>query len=163
MFFFIKKASLHNCADDNALSSYSSDPVLLIDAHILRVLNHHKLAWRKWYGSKCKKIQTVFVLKTKNTITETLNICIDDVNIKLPTSVKHLGKVLDKKLNFETHTSSTWRSASCQSNALFRLKKFPGFKQRKNLIGSFVYFDFNYCSLVWHFSKQKLTQKIESI
>ena len=73
---------------------------------------------------KPKKFQTMFVSKTKNTITEDLKIRIGDVNFKLPTSVKLLGRVLDKKLNFESHISSTWKSASCQSNALFRLKNF---------------------------------------
>ena len=48
----------------------------------------------------------MFVSNTKNTITEALNIRIGDANIKLPTSVEHLGRVLDKKLNFESHTSS---------------------------------------------------------
>ena len=42
-----------------------------------------------------KKFQTVLVLKTKNTIPEDLNICINDVNMKLQNSVKILRITLN--------------------------------------------------------------------
>ena len=95
----------------------------------------------------------MLVSKRKNTIPEDLTISINDVDIKPNNSVKLLGITLDNKLNFEKHISSIYKSASCQLNAPFRLKKFLGFKERKILTESFVYSSFNYCPLVWHFCK----------
>lgn len=90
----------------------------------------------------------MFVLKVKNTIPEDLNTCIDDINIKPHNSVKTLGITLGNPLNFESHMSSICKSASCQLNALFRLKNFVGFNERKMLIESFTYSIFSYCPLV---------------
>ena len=74
--------------------------------------------------------QTMFVSKTENTIPDDLNICIDDLNIRPQNSVKLLGITLASKLNFESYISSICKS-SCQMNALFKLKNFIGFKERK--------------------------------
>ena len=73
----------------------------------------------------------MLVSKRKNTIPEDLTICINDVDIKPKSSVKLLGITLDNKLNFESHIISICKSASCQLNALFRLKNFLGFKGKK--------------------------------
>ena len=51
----------------------------------------------------------------------------------------------------------------CQLNALFSLKNFLGFKERKTLIKSFVYSYFNYCPLIWHFCNQKPSQKVKNL
>ena len=109
------------------------------------------------------KFQAVLVSKRKNTIPEDLTISINDVDIKPNNSVKLLGITLDNKLNFEKHISSICKSASCQLNALFGLKNFLGFKERKILIESFVYSNFNHYPLVWHFCNQKSSKKVENL
>ena len=38
-----------------------------------------------------------------------------------------------------------------------------GFEKRNILINSFIYANFNYCPLVWHFSSKKSIDKIENI
>ena len=38
-----------------------------------------------------------------------------------------------------------------------------GFKQKEILLNSFVYSNFNYCPLVWHFCSAKSVKKIEKI
>ena len=105
----------------------------------------------------------MLVSKRKSTIQEDLTISINDVDIKPNNSVKLLGITLDNKLNFEKHISSICKSASCQLNALFRLKNFLGFKERKILIESFVYSNFNYYPLVWHFCNQQSSQKVKNL
>ena len=50
-----------------------------------------------------------------------------------------------------------------QLNALNRLKKYMSEKQMEILLNSFIYSNFNYCPLVWHFSSCKSTAKIEKI
>ena len=50
-----------------------------------------------------------------------------------------------------------------QLNALNKLRKYIGEKQMEILLNSFIYSNFNYCPLVWHFSSCKSTAKIEKI
>ena len=109
-----------------------------------------------------KKFQAMLVSKRKNNTSEDFTISINDINIKPNDSVKLLGITLDNKLNFEKHISSICKSASCQLNALFRLKHFLGFKERKILTESFVYSSFKYCPLVWHFCNQKSHRRLKT-
>ena len=93
----------------------------------------------------------MLVSKRKNILPEDLTVCINDVDIKPKNSVKILGISLDNKLNFGNHISSICKSASCLLNALFRLKHFLRFKAGKILIEKFIYSNFNYCPMIWHF------------
>ena len=45
----------------------------------------------------------------------------------------------------------------------FRLKSYLNFEQKKILIESFIYVNFNYCPLVWHFCTYKSMNKIEGV
>ena len=77
--------------------------------------------------------------------------------------MKLLGVTLDNKLNFDTHISNLCKKAAAQLNVLKRLRSFIGFEQKKVLVQSFVYSNFNYCPLVWYFSSMKSLQKIEKL
>ena len=44
-----------------------------------------------------------------------------------------------------------------------RLQRFMGKKQKEALISSFIFSNFNYCPLVWHFCSCKSSQKLEEI
>lgn len=48
-------------------------------------------------------------------------------------------------------------------NALIRLKRFLGFEEKKIIVNSFIYGNFNYCPLVWHFCSKFSRNKIENI
>ena len=50
-----------------------------------------------------------------------------------------------------------------QLNALSRIHKYIGFQEIKMLLDSFIFSNFNYCPLVWHFCSAALSQKIEKI
>ena len=78
-------------------------------------------------------------------------------------SVKLLGINIDDKLSFDEHVSSLCKKASNQLNAISRLHKYLGFKEKEVLINSFVYANFNYCPLIWHFCSAKSVRKIEKI
>ena len=69
----------------------------------------------------------------------------------------------DSKLNFDSHIYDLCKKASMQLNALNRLRAYIGNKEMEILINSFIYSNFNYCPLVWHFSSWKSTAKIENI
>ena len=69
--------------------------------------------------------------------------------------VKLLGTKIVSRLNFEPHVSDLCKSASRQVDALLKLKLYLTFEARKILIESFVYSNFNYCSLVRNFISAK--------
>ena len=48
-------------------------------------------------------------------------------------------------------------------NAIGRLKHYLGKKELEVIINSFIYSNFNYCRLVWHFSSCKALRKRENI
>ena len=88
---------------------------------------------------------------------------INDLTINSKNSVKLLGIEIDNRLSFEKHISTLCNKASNQLNAIGRIQKFMGFKEKEVLLNSFVYSNFNYCPLVWHFCSSKSLYKIEKI
>ena len=78
-------------------------------------------------------------------------------------SVEFLGIQIDDKLEFNLHVSNIFRSAANQFNALFRLKRFLGYKKKMILINSYFMASFNYCPLVWMFSSASPLKKIENL
>ena len=55
------------------------------------------------------------------------------------------------------------QKASNQLNAIGRIQKYMGFKEKEVLLNSFVLSNFNYCPLVWYFCSSKSLKKIEKI
>ena len=99
--------------------------------------------------------------KEKNQITHKLKICSNDIEaIK---SVTLLGIEIDNQLSFIQHISKLCSKATIQLNAICRLAKLMGNKEKIAMINSFVYSNFNYCPLVWHFCSCESLQKIEKI
>ena len=74
-----------------------------------------------------------------------------------------LGVHIDDKLNFNLHITKIGRSAANQLHALIRLRMFLNFEEKKTLIISYFYSNFNYCPLAWMFSSAKSLNKIESL
>ena len=50
-----------------------------------------------------------------------------------------------------------------QLNVLSRLQKYMGKLEKVAIVNNFVYANFNYCLLVWHFSTCESIRKIEKI
>ena len=74
-----------------------------------------------------------------------------------------LGLEIDNKLKFDKHIDILCRKSAQQLNALFRISSFLGSKEKVALINSFIYGNFNYCPLVWHFCPTSFMRKIEKI
>ena len=70
-------------------------------------------------------------IKTRNLKPRSLNLQINDTEITLQPSVELLGITIDNELNFDQHISRFCKSAGCQLNALFRLKNYLNFEQKK--------------------------------
>ena len=88
---------------------------------------------------------------------------IDNKIVTSEHSVKLLGIEIDNQLNFDNNVSTLCKKAGSQLNAIGRLRKYIGFPGKKALIEAFVFSNFNYCPLVWHFTSMTSTNKIESI
>ena len=88
---------------------------------------------------------------------------IENKKISSEHSVKILGTDIANQLNFDNHVSTLCKKAGSQLNTIGRLRKYIGFPEKKALIEAFVYSNLNYCSLVWHFTSMRSTNKIESI
>ena len=88
---------------------------------------------------------------------------IDKKAVKVKLSVKLLRVQIDAELNFNLHIANICRSVADQPNALIRLRKFLGFEEKKVLINSYFYSNFNYCPLVWMFSHAKSLKKVKAL
>ena len=88
------------------------------------------------------KFQAILLDKRRSDRTNQ-RIVVDNQNVKVVSSAELLGIQIDDKLNFNLHTSSICRSAANQLNALIRLKRFLGFKEKRILINSCFMANFN--------------------
>ena len=87
-----------------------------------------------------------------------------DVNhVTSEKSVKLPGINIGNKLSFDEHVSSLCKKASNQLNAISKLHRYLGFKEKEVLINSFVYANFNYCPQISHFCSDKSVKQIEQI
>ena len=105
-----------------------------------------------------EKFQAIIIDK-KGQNNNPTEINIDEKKVNSESSVLLLGSEIDSKLNFDKHISKPCRKRAGQLNVLNRLNRYFGFEENKILINSFIYGNFNYCPLVWHFfSKNSLTK-----
>ena len=72
-------------------------------------------------------------------------------------SVELQKVTIDNKLKLDQRISRLCKLAGY----LFKLKNYLNFEQKKVLIESFTYANFNYCPLVWHFCTCKSMNKME--
>ena len=108
------------------------------------------------------KFHAILLEKRKSDHTNQ-RIVVNNQNIIVVPSVELLGIQIDDKLNFNLHMSNICRSAANQLNALIRLKRFLGFKEKRILTNSYFMVNFNYCPLVWMFSIASSLKKIENL
>ena len=87
---------------------------------------------------------------------------INGVELTMESSVKLLAIEIDNKLNFKKHISNICKKASNKLNAICKLQKFMGHKE-KEAINTFVHSDFNYGCLICHSCSKKSPNKVEKI
>ena len=108
------------------------------------------------------KFQSI-VIDRKGQTNNPTKLTIDGSEISSENSVILLGLEIDSKLNFDKHISKLCNKCARILNALCRIKRFLALNERKILVNSFIYVNFNYCPLVWHFCTKESTYKIENI
>ena len=147
LYLWITKTDLLNFADDNTITAAERTI-----ENLLSTLETESQAAIEWFKLNemivnPEKFQAIVVNKMKDSYPLNIN----DLTINSENSVKLLGIEIDNRLSFEKHVSTLCNKASNQLNAIGRIQKFMGFKEKEVLLNSFVYSDFNYCHLVWHF------------
>ena len=141
-FHFIETANAHNFADDNTLSDFANHIKNLI--HLLESECSMAIKWFKDNKMIVNpgKFQAIILDKKKNNHTQE-KIKIGKNVVKVKSSVKLLGVQIDSELNFTLDIANICRSAANQLNALIRLKNLLGFQEKKILINSYFYSNFN--------------------
>ena len=149
----LKLSNLFNFADDNSISTTADNT-----DHLLLTLKHESELAVKWFTENQMtinpdKFQAMILQNSKNY--EPVKLEIGSAKIETKNTVKLLGITIDNKLNFEEHISELCKKASMQLNTISRLQRFMGKEQKEALINSFIFSNFNYCPLVWHFRSCK--------
>ena len=90
------------------------------------------------------KFQEIIV-KGNSDISNQYTLNIDDNQVTSKKPVKLLGINIDNRLSLDEHVSSLCKKASNQLNAISRLYRNLGFKEKGVLINTLVYANFNYC------------------
>ena len=158
-FYFIKKAEVHNYADEITLYSFSnpiSNMISLLEEEsntAMECLKENKTI------ANPEKFHSIILTKDRSS-NSGLEVKIGIKIIKTEKSVKLLGITIDNSLNFNSPISSLCKKSSAQLNAIFRLNSFLS---KLALLQSFIFANFNYVPLVWHFSSSKSLLKIKRI
>ena len=160
LYLWITKTDLLNFSDDNTISAAGKTIEDLI--YTLETESQKAIEWFKLNEMIVNpdKFQAIIVKKNAK-IKDSYPLKINDQIINSENSVKLLGIEIDNKLSFDKHISTLSKKASNQLNAIGRIQKYMGFKEKEVLINSFVYSNFNYCPLVWHFCSSKSMNKIQ--
>ena len=162
LFLLLSTADLHNFADKNIISAFSKDLQELI-----KKLEDAAECAIKLFTYNCMIInpgifQSIIIESSKGKI-NLQSLKINGNSIQTSESVRLLGIEIDNHLNFQSHVSTVCKKAAGQLNALSCLKSFLNQYQRNIIANSFIYSNFNYCPLIWHFCSQRLMNKIENI
>ena len=96
--------------------------------------------------------------KTKN---ENISFNLNGNIIKCEDEVKLLGVTIDFELNFNTHIANICKKASRQLNILKRIGKYLTKLGRLTIYYPYIFSNFNYCPVTWHFCSEQNTNKME--
>ena len=159
---YIKNSDLDNFADDNIISCVSSS----LNELISELEKEGNIA-TQWFRDNSmivnpEKFQAI-TIDRKNQTFNPQKLTIDERVITSFQNVLFLGLEADSKLNFDEHIPKLCNESAWQLNALCIIAHLVGSEERKILISSFIYANFNYCPLVWHFSTRKSINKTENM
>ena len=159
LFLFINEVELANFADDNTIYTTKKNVEELI-----KVLEKESKSAIDWFEINnmivnTDKFQAMILSSDKKE--NKYDLKINDSIISSEKSVTLLGIEIDNKLNFEKQVANICRKANNQLNAIGRIQNFLGKKEKETIINSFVYSNFMYCPLTWHFCSKPSQNKIE--
>ena len=159
-FFFIKKSSTVNFADDNTIYACGDS----IDEVIYKLEEDIKNALY-WFDinrmvANPNKFQLMF-LGTRKKIKLCLNI--DEKRCLSTFSVILLGIEIDWKLTFNKHVKSITNNANNKAKALSRLRYKLDSTQKLSLYHCYVLSAFSYCPVIWMFCGKSSNEGIDRV
>ena len=159
IFYFIQDAYICNFADDNSL--YSIEDNL---KEVKTILKKNFELLQGWF------YENYMVLNPGKCHYLIINNDIINTSIELGEKVlyaeaeqKLLGIIIDKDLNFQSHTKSIIKTANQKLSALIRVAPFMTDFNKKVIFNSFFKGQFNYCPLLWMFSTREVNHKINRL
>ena len=161
LFLFLEDVDLANFTDDNTIYTANKNIEVLIK--LLERESKSAIDWFKMNDMIVNrdKFQAMILRPDKKENKFQLNI--NDSIISSEDSVTLLGIEIDSKLNFKNHVSKICRKAGMQLNAISRIQNYLGEKEKKLIVNTFVYSNFMYCPLAWHFCFKLSQNMIEKI
>ena len=85
----------------------------------------------------------------------------NEPKINVSNEVTLHGIDIDKQLKFDSHIDKICKKATMHLNAIKKLIRFMGSKERESIVNSFILCHFNYCPLIWSFCSNASQKKFE--
>ena len=161
IFYFKKKASIYNYADDNTVS-YSHKNLNLLK----EVLVDESATCIEWFrNNKMQANSDKFqaIMLGKSGFENYKSLFLNGTEIKCEDSVKLLCVTINYLLNFDLYVSNICKKAARQINVLLRLSKSLTIETKILIYKSFIRSSFNFCPLVWHFCSKTSSAKMEKL
>ena len=159
MFLFMERCNLCNDADDNSIVNSSPD----IETVILNLKNdcQNAIQWFTDNGMKANPNKFQFMVISSKPM-EPQNIELHG-GVSITSEPSVLGVVIDDRLNFDEHINMCCTKAARQLNALAGMSKYLDFKSKIIIYNSFIWSNFNYSPLAWHFCGKTNNQQLEKL
>ena len=158
--FFLLGSDLHTFADDNNVIAVAE--TIQDRMNSLEVKTSNAIEWMKYNDmiatANHNKFEAIVLNKTDHN-TAGIRLEFSGKTILSSNEIDLLGVTIDTN----SHITKICRKASRQLNAWKRLGFYIPLDTHKTLAYSFIISNFNYCPLVWYFSRAKQLQKIEKI
>ena len=158
--FFLLESDLHTFADDNNVIAVAE--TIQDRMNSLEVKTSNAIEWMKYNDmiatANQNKFEAIVLNKTDHN-TAGIRLEFSGKTILSSNEIDLLGVTTDTN----SHITKICRKASRQLSAWKRLGFYIPLDTHKILANTFIISNFNYCSLVWYFSRAKQLQKIEKI
>ena len=156
--FFLLGSDFHNFADDNNVIAVAETIQDLMNS--LEVKTSNATEWMKDNDiiANQNKFKAIVLTKTDHN-TASIRLEFSRKTILSSNEIDLLGVTIDTN----SHITKTYQEGSRKLNAWKRLGFYIPLDTRKIFANSFIISNFNYCPLVWYFSRAKQLQKIEKI
>ena len=126
----------------------------MLETETTTVLNWFRANEMKSNDDKCH----LFVANKENMSLDLGNDTIDSSE-----TVKLLGVLIDKQLNFKEHVSTLCKKGNQKLHALARISRYLSKDKLRILMKAFIESQFNYCPLVWMFHNRTINNRINRL
>ena len=126
----------------------------LLESETTIILKRFRANEMKSNDDKCN----LFVANKENV---SLNLGNDTIDSSR--TVKLLGVLIDKQLNFNEHVSKLCKKGNQKLHALARISKYLSKEKLRILMKTFIETQFNYCPLMWMFHNRTINNKINRL